>query len=95
MTYYRGSKPYPHPTDGTKVLCYIRNRPGMRVCLSPEDGEKIKPYDLFQNRCGEIEAKTITGKQFLLAKIGVEYSLYRHVIEWVDPPLASAPPGVS
>ena len=81
MTYYRGSKPYPHPTDGTKVLCYIRNRPGMRVCLSPEDGEKVKPYDLFQNRAGQIECKTITGKQFVLP---YPHTLFRHVVEWVD-----------
>ncbi len=84
MTYYRGTKPYPHPEDPTKVLCYIRNRPGLRVCVSSIDGERLRPYDLFQNRKGEIEAKTITGKQFLIAGIGVEYTLFRHVVEWVD-----------
>jgi hypothetical protein len=81
VTYYRGTKPYPHPTDPTKVLCYVRNRRGTRVCVSPVDGEKLRPYDLFQNQAGRITAKTITGKQFLIEGIGIEYTLYRHVIE--------------
>lgn len=80
MTYYRGTSPYPHPEDPTKVLCYIRNMRGWRVCMSPIDGERVRPYDLFQDKAGRILCKAVTGKQFLLASLGIEYSLFRHVI---------------
>ena len=79
MTYYRGTTPYPHPEDPTKVLCYIRNRLGWRVVVSPEDGARIKPYDLFQDRAGKIQCKTITGKQFLLSSLSIPHTLFRHV----------------
>lgn len=80
MTYYRGTTPYPHPEDPTKSLCYIRNRLGWRVCLAPEDAKRIKPFDLFQNRAGQIECKNVLGKQFLLSSMGISYTLFRHVL---------------
>lgn len=89
MTYYRGTNPYPHPTDPALVLCYIRNRLGWRVAVSPADGEKLRPYDLFQNRAGIVVCKTITGKQFPLTQLVANSSLFRHVVEYTLPPLSS------
>lgn len=86
MTYYRGSPSYPHPTEPGKVLCYLRNRLGWRVSMSPEDAEKVKPYDLFQDRTGAVICQTVTGKKFALSTRVKSYVLFRHVVEWVDPP---------
>jgi len=79
MSYYLGSNSYPHPKDPTRVLCYVRNRTGLRVSLSPGEALKVKPYDLFQDKAGNMWCKTVLNKQFPLAQIIPEYTLYHDV----------------
>lgn len=87
MTYFRGSVSYPHPTDPTKHLLYIRNRPGLRVCVSKDDAPKLRYFDLFMDRTGSIQYKNVAGRQKLLKDL-VPYTLLRHELDVsVDPPL--------
>lgn len=88
MTYFRGSPSYPHPTDPTKHLLYIRNRPGLRVCVYAEDAPKLRYFDLFMDRTGSIQYKNVAGRQKLLRDLISSYTLLRHELDvTTDPPL--------
>ena len=87
MTYFRGSLSYPHPTDPTRHLLYIRNRPGLRVCVYAADAPKLRYFDLFMDRTGSIQYKNVSGRQKRLTEL-VTYTLLRHELDIsVDPPL--------
>lgn len=87
MTYFRGSQSYPHPTELDKHLLYIRNRPGLRVCVAKEDAPKLRYFDLFMDRTGSVQYKNVAGRQKLLSTL-VSYTLLRHELDVsVDPPL--------
>lgn len=87
MTYFRGSSSYPHPTEKGKHLLYIRNRPGLRVCVAEADAPKLRYFDLFMDRTGSIQYKNVTGRQKLLSSL-LPYTLLRHELDVsVTPPL--------
>lgn len=87
MTYFRGSPSYPHPDPACagKHLLYIRNRPGLRVCVEATEAPKLRYFDLFMDRTGSIQYKNVAGRQKLLRDLVPSYTLFRHEIEWVGP----------
>ncbi len=88
MTYFRGSSSYPHPEDSSKHLLYIRNRPGLRVCVYAADAPKLRYFDLFMDRTGAIQYKNAAGRQNLLRNLISSYTLLRHELDVsVTPPL--------
>lgn len=81
MTYFRGSSSYPHPTQPGLSLLYIRNRPGLRVCVPIEEAPKLRYFDLFMDRTGSIQYKNVAGRQKLLRDLIPGYTLFRHEID--------------
>lgn len=80
MTYFRGSPSYPHPEVPGKQLLYIRNRLGWRVCVDDADAPKLRYFDLFIDKTGSIQYKTVTGKQHPLRDLVPGYTLFQHVV---------------
>jgi|GEM_PF-5493656 len=82
MAYYRGSSNYPHPEHPEKRLLYLRNRYGWRVCVNPEDAERLKPFDLFITRQDAVFCKSVLGKQKPIQEVIREgYTLFKHVVQ--------------
>lgn len=81
VTYFRGSSSYPHPACAGKHLLYIRNRPGLRVCVDEADAPKLRYFDLFMDRTGSIQYKNVAGRQKLLRDLIPNYTLFRHELD--------------
>ena len=77
--YYRGSSNYPHPTQPGRVLCYIRNMLGWRVSVTPAGAKLLAPFDLYQDKAGQVWCKSVLGKQILIGSLLDDYELFRHV----------------
>lgn len=79
--YYYGTQPHPHPGHPDLRRCTVRRVVGGFVVVTAELAEKLRPYDLFLDKAGQVIYQDIRNRRRPLRELG-PYELQREVIQF-------------